>query len=380
MSAPKPIILKKLSKLLGVIIMGVIFLSCETKKKDTNTVTMEVDSQQVFELPDSLSSRRICFALNLRELVAQQYWKAFNDRAVEGAFNYFNRDKSEIFFPSTQVLGKLENYTKYSPDYITGPRTDSIPYHFELMISFDSSDSSKIYFDHPIQQFLSVEETGDYIPSVKSSEMWTTMVLHEMFHHFQYNNPAFIKYAKQEITSLPYDPRDLQKLCREDQNFFEMIQLENDYLLKAIGEQDVGKRNLLLNSYLQARLLRIERYREKYPYLEKVENYYCTQEGSARYMEYKSMKVLNVLANQANSPSIAADSLFQGYREFKEFDLNKEEFSYLTYAGPSNYHYTIGFNLMRLLDVLEVDYKHSLLSKPEKALHQYLQEYMGALD
>lgn len=375
MSAPKPINLKKLSKLLGVTVIGVVFLACETKKKDTHTV----NSPQVFELPDSLSSRRISFALNLRELVAEQYWKAFNDREVEGAFNYFNGDKSEIFFPSTQVLGKLKNYKKYSPDYISGPRTDSIPYHFELMISFDSIDSSKIYFDHPVQQFLSVEETGDYIPSVKSSEMWTTMVLHEMFHHFQYNNPTFKSYAKQQISSLPYDIRDLRKLCQEDQSYFDMIQLENDYLLKAISEEDTDNRNLLVNSYLQARSLRIERYREEHPYLEKVENYYSIQEGSARYMEYKSMKVLNVLANQANPPKIAADSLFHFYREFKEFDLNKEAFSYLTYAGPSDYHYALGFNQMRLLDVLDVHYKQTLLSKPEKALYLYLLEYMDAL-
>ena len=158
-----------------------------------------------------------------------------------------------------------------------------------------------------------------------------------------------------------------------------MIQLENDYLLKAISEEDTDNRNLLVNSYLQARSLRIERYREEHPYLEKVENYYSIQEGSARYMEYKSMKVLNVLANQANPPKIAADSLFHFYREFKEFDLNKEAFSYLTYAGPSDYHYALGFNQMRLLDVLDVHYKQTLLSKPEKALYLYLLEYMDAL-
>ena len=65
--------------------------------------------------------------------------------------------------------------------------------------------------------------------------------------------------------------------------------------------------------------------------------------------------------------------------EFKDIDLNDPAFSYLTYAASADYHYTIDFNTMRLLDELEIEYKSTLLNNPEKGLHQYLEDYINTL-
>ena len=357
--------------------LGMILLSCQTRNEQTKTLSKTAEGDRSVKLPDSLSSRRVSFVLNLRDTVAEKHWSDFNKNKVEGALVYFNGNKSEIFFPSSNVLRSLGGYKTFSDDYVLADRTDSIPFHFELMVSFTEADSTKFYFEHPVEQFLSVEETGNYIESVQSTEMWSAMVIHEMFHHFQYNTPAFLEYAKNTIGPLPYDIRNLTQLCQENEDFLESIRVENEYLLKAIAQDDNAARLPFLKKYLQERKLRISSYGENNPHLEQVENYYIIQEGSARYIEYKSMLALQDLAHLPNPPQIFNDPKFKKFSEFAEMNLSDEAFNYLTYAGPSTYHYALGFNTMRLLDILGVDYKDDLLDNPEKPLHSYLEDYLS---
>ena len=83
--------------------------------------------------------------------------------------------------------------------------------------------------------------------------------------------------------------------------------------------------------------------------------------------------------NNSDAPTILNDPKFNSFSEFKEIDLENSAFNYLVYAGPTDYHYTIGFNLMRLLDELKIEYKTNLLNNPEKGLYQYLEDYLDNL-
>ena len=77
-------------------------------------------------------------------------------------------------------------------------------------------------------------------------------------------------------------------------------------------------------------------------------------------------------------PSLVLDDpMFRSYSEFIDIDLNDPAFNYLVYAASSDYHYTLGFNTMRLLDELKVDYKSQLLNNPEKGIHEYLEAYIN---
>ncbi|TRZ43051.1 hypothetical protein D3A96_11270 [Robertkochia marina] len=353
--------------------------ACRDQKNDTRKTTVNISSENHYDLPDSLSTRRIYFVLDLKQSVAESSWSDFGKNITEGTLVYFHGDRAEVFFPTPKVFKALENYEQYSDDYYVTTRADSIPYHMEVMISFDEEDASRFFYKNPVELYSSVEEIGKYIPSVESTEMWATMVLHEMFHHYQYNNENYREYAETEIGSLPFSIRDLVSLASEDEAFSAMIQQENDYLMQAISEDDIVVRDSLITTYLQQRQSRISEYSKEFPLLEKVENYYVIQEGSARYMEYKSMFILSDYAGKETPPVIVNDSLFKSYAEFQEIDLNDPAFSYLTYAAPSDYHYTIGFNIMRLLDALKVEYKSELLYHPEKGLHQYLEDYMNTL-
>ncbi|MCH4824438.1 hypothetical protein ML462_14795 [Gramella lutea] len=135
-------------------------------------------------------------------------------------------------------------------------------------------------------------------------------------------------------------------------------------------------RDSLISECLSKRQDRIQKYSIENPHLEQVENYYVIQEGSARYIEYNSMQVFSGYASRKDPPEVLKDSMFKSYSEFKEVDLKEPAFDYLTYAAPVDYHYAIGFNIMRLLDRLKVEYKDSLLNNPEKGLYQYLQEHL----
>lgn len=330
--------------------------------------------EQALQLPDSLSSRRIQLALEIKKRVAAKVWKEFGVRRTEGPFIYFNKDESEIFFPDSFLLSKIGSYEEHSQDYVITERTDSIPYHFELMISLDPSDSNRLYFEHAVQQFISVEETKQFIPSVSSTEWWIGMVIHEMFHHFQYNEPNFFNYAKDELAPLDFDVRNLKTLCVEDQEFFQAVQDENELLIKAIENPSRDKKKGLIKDYLVQRAKRMEKYKEEYPLLEQIENLYIIQEGSARYVEYNSFLVFQELSDDSSTVLLEDDPMFNELREFQTIDLESDDFSFLTYAGRSTYHYAIGFNIMRLLDQFDPNYKMELMTHPEIGLHTYLEK------
>ena len=364
-----------------LVILGLIMIvaACQNQKKDSQESSKNLKSENQFDLPDSLSSRRISFVLNLKQRVAEKTWPGFGEKHTEGTLIYFNVDKSEVFFPNAQVIKTLDDYDQYGKNYLLTSRTDSIPYHMENMLSFDKADASRFFYDSPVEQYSSVEEIGNYIPSVESTEMWSTMVIHEMFHHYQLNNENYRAYAKSPISTSALNPNNIISICKEDQNFLPMIQNENEYLMQALLEEDTSIRDELISKYLNARESRMHRYSEAYPDLEQVENFYVIQEGSARYIEYESMLILSDYANNSNSPVISNDPMFKSYSEFKEVDLNHKAFDYLTYASPSTYYYAIGFNMMRLLDELNVEYKSKLLNNPDIGLHKYLEDYINTL-
>ena len=371
--------LKMNSKILAIVTLYILTTACQNQKKDIQTSIGSKKSKNHFDLPDSLSTRRISFVLDLKKSVAEKTWSDFDTKHNEGTLIYFDSDRSEVFFPDSTVLKKLQDYKKHSENYFLTERTDSFPYHMEVMISFNAEDSSKFYFRNPVEQYSSVEEIAQYIPSVESTEMWATMVVHEMFHHFQYNNMNYAKYAESVIGTLPFDIRNLKILCQEDEQFLAMIQSENEILMKAISEGNDETRDSLITSYLDRRVKRIAKYGAENPHLEQVENYYVIQEGSARYIEYQSMFILESYFYKVDAPKIINDPKFKSFSDFEEIDLENDAFNYLVYAGPTDYHYTIGFNIMRLLDELNVEYKKELFNNPEKGLHMYLEDFINTL-
>lgn len=362
-----------------IALLCLLTIACQDRQNAGQKNIENLASKHPYDLPDSLSSRRISFVLELKKAVAESAWTDFGQKYTEGTLIYFDSNRSEVFFPNAQVIGKLTECKEHSDNYLLCKRTDQVPFHMEVMISFNQEDSAAFFFNNPVEQYSSVEETGQYIPSVQSTEMWASMVLHEMFHHFQYNNKRYLDYAKSVIGVLPFDARNLVALCKEDEQFLSLIQGENEMLMKALSASNQKDCDSLIEDYLNHRKERIIQYGLENPHLEQVENYYILQEGSARYMEYQSMLIFQKYFQEPTAPMLRNDPKFLSFSEFEAIDLVSEAFNYLVYAGPSDYHYTIGFNTMRLLDQLEIEYKNDLFSDPEKALHEYLEDYFQSL-
>ncbi|MGV6831400.1 MAG: hypothetical protein ACWA5P_07560 [bacterium] len=365
-------------KQLLIIGLFISFIGCKDLERIKDIAKIDSVSPNTINLPDSLSTRRVSFVLNLKKSLADSIWPNFGEKRNEGPIIYFDGEHSEVFYPDTTIGSKLLNNKNYNKEYALLPRIDARPFHMEVMLSYDHIDSSKYFYENPVEQYSSVEEVHEYIPSVKSTEMWSTMVLHEMFHHFQYNHKNFEKYARNKISVLPFHLPDLISLSTNDSTFLKMIQTENDFLLKAIQSKNGQQKNEMVIKYLNARKSRINKYSKTNPHLEIVENYYVLQEGSARYLEHQAMLILSNFARN-KKPIIKKDALFKSYTEFENFNIESKVFDYLTYAGASDYHYTLGFNTMRLLDQLSVNYKNKLLHQPEKALSEYLEDYISNL-
>lgn len=371
--------IKQTTANLGLITVFIFALNACQSSGPPSPANDTTAKQKEEKLPDRLSARRVSFALDLKEKVAAQAWPDFAKLRNEGTLVYFDSNSAEVFFADSLILSKLDDYSKYSVDYLQARINSPLPYHMEVMISFDESDSAEYFYKNAVEQYSSVEEIGQFIPSVESTEMWATMVVHEMFHHFQYNILAFRTYAENEIGILPFNVGHMIGLCREDGDFLKLIQQENKLLMEALATENLGEVDALIQTFLSAREARMERYGAELPHLEKVEDYYVIQEGSARYIEYETMFILSDYAKAADAPLVANDSKFKAYQEFEEIDLNDPVFNYLVYPGATDYHYTLGFTMMRLLDKLQVAYKESLLNNPQKGLHRYLEEYLAKL-
>lgn len=312
------------------------------------TLSALVAACQSMQLPNSLSTDRVLFALDLKMTTATRSWPTLGDKRNEGTLIYFDGEQSEVFFADERVNSRVPAVQKYSDQYFTTDRLSNRPFHMEVMFSTNDADASAYFYNNPVEQYSSVEEVNKTIGSVESTEMWATMVVHEMFHHFQYNNQHYIDYAKSQIAPLPFDIRNLIALCQDDPSFLSMIRQENSLLMQAIDQTDTATRNAIIASYIAQRTKRIALYSTKHPHLEKVENYYTLQEGSARYIEYQSMFVLNERHGNAKAAALNDDPMFKSYAEFKQVNLQDEAFNYLVYAGSTDYHYTLGFNIMRL--------------------------------
>ena len=54
--------------------------SCQNQKNDSHKNVENIKSENHFDLPDSLSTRRISFALQLKKSVAESTWLDFGEK------------------------------------------------------------------------------------------------------------------------------------------------------------------------------------------------------------------------------------------------------------------------------------------------------------
>jgi hypothetical protein len=207
------------------------------------------------------------------------------------------------------------------------------------------------------------------VPDVHSTEQWATMVIHEYFHGFQFKHPAHLNYFEKYIA---VSADTLKKMYKSNPWFKESIDKENKILLTALSTADDKKIKTLIDSFF---LLREQRRRQTKQQLNSdivpIEQIYETKEGTARYVEYSLYS--NFAKKTPNISLLKSDSSYHSYQYFRNYKIENDQWLYL--SEKTNYYYAIGFNLVRLLDKLKIEYRTRLFNEGGLSLEQILKQH-----
>jgi hypothetical protein len=339
-----------------VFLLCLIFLSC-------SPVESVVDEKETVILD------RISYIYNLKTVINQNAWKNFTESKYDLPLVYYTDSVCYVANPTPrfidmfqpQLLDTKENLKIYKTSLL-----DSIPFHMETGLTFGSSNAYNN--KSPFMNCSSFEITNKIINDVNTTEQWATMVLHEYFHGFQFKHPEFVDYF--ERNAAPSISEDsLKKVYKALSWYKESVDKENMLLLQAVNATDPKMQSKHIDMFFVLRKERRDRMiKETKLDITTVERVYETMEGSARYVEYS---LYSIFSNKTpDQKLLASDSAYHSYSYFKNYNIEKDQWLYRTDKTP--YFYATGFNMMRLLDKMNVAYKDRLFTQGDLALEDLI--------
>jgi hypothetical protein len=242
---------------------------------------------------------------------------------------------------------------------------DARPFVMENRMSF--SDRVSPFYYNPVMMCSSVEIMLENIPDFTTTEEWFQLVLHEYFHSFQFRNKALISYLADTIK---FSADTLTYFYLNDSLFKNSLYEENRLLLAAINTNSQDSTGYYYKKFIEERALRRTYFRLKYEYdISTYENFWEKIEGTARYVEYYCG---DIFYQYSKSKIKITDPLFKNFSAFnkknfsegKQFKAREEMMAY--------YFYVTGFNLCRLMDKMQIEYKSVLFKNGGVALTDLL--------
>lgn len=323
-----------------------------------------MEEQKIFD--------RIVFVYNLKQIVDQETWKTFNDKEYDLPLVYFTDTSSYIANPTDKFLRSFQSELLFQNRqikiYKTKSRIDSISFHMETGMTL-GDPTDEFNYHSPFMMCSSYEETLKKIPKISSTEEWTTMIMHEYFHGYQYKHKAYIDYYEKEIVQI--QPDSLVAIYKSNPWFKKSIDEENELLLQAISEADSLKMKNLIKEFLSLRNQRRKMVSEQLKIdISKYEKCYETMEGTARYIEYSLYKLYST--SRPDYKLLRSDTSFKSFEKFRNYNMQKDDWLYKT--GKTTYFYAIGFNMARLLDKLKIEYKSKLFKQGQITLEDILND------
>lgn len=317
-------------------------------------------------------SDRIEYIYNLKFFIAERVWKGFGDKKFDLPLIYYTDSVCYVANPTERFI------TSFKPDLIFQDRElkiyktyllDSIPFHMETGVTL--GDSSSAYnFKSPFMNCSSFEITRKTIPDVNSTEQWTTMLLHEYFHGFQFKHQNFLSFFEKNVALVPAD--SLKKIYKSQKWFKESVDKENRILLEVLDEADDKQVRKLIGSFFKLRDERRLQTKQQLNFdIKPIEQTYETMEGTARYVEYELYN--HFRKKEPNIKLIKSDSSYQSYQYFRNHNIQNDKWLYL--SDKTTYFYATGFNMVRALEKLEVEYKSRLFNEGNLSLEQLLKQY-----
>jgi hypothetical protein len=308
--------------------------------------------------PDDVIIDRIEYVYNLKSQIDENIWPDFSNHKYDMPLIYYTDSSCYVTNPTDKFIRSYNPELVYKNQTLSIYKTrliDSIPFHMGTNLSF--GDSTPDYnYKFIFMNCSSPELTDKFVPDVHSTEMWTTMVMHEYFHGFQFKHPQFLNFYEKEINV----SADTLKVLYGKFNWFKKsVDEENDILLKALVAEAQTETQQFIIQYFKLKDQRLKQTKELLNSdIRAIEDNYETMEGTARYVEYS---LYCQFANmQPDNKLVISDSLFRSYSYFENYTITKDKWFYLT---GNKYYYAIGFNEARLLDKLNVDYKSRLFNE-----------------
>lgn len=318
---------------------------------------------------DSVIIGRLKYVYNLKTLIDENIWRTFNDKQFDVPLIYYTDSNCYVVNPTEKFLYQHESEIVYKDSDVRICKTyllDSLPFHMSTGIIFGDTVPDYNYRS-PFVNSSSVEITQKIIPDVSSTEEWATMLLHEYFHGFQYKHSGFIDFFEKDVLSTSQNV--LKELYASDSEFRNSIDEENDLLLSAIKSESLNGTQALVDSFFVWRDQRRKQIKKELKLDIKVsEETYETMEGTARYVEYSLYQMFAV--RSAQDDFIDSDTNFNGYTYFRNFEWDKSQWLYMT--NKTTYFYATGFNIARLLDKLNIEYKSILFEQGDASLENIL--------
>lgn len=346
---------KTLSKMYKKAVLIFIFLLCFQHVRSQDNEKVIID--------------RIEYIFNLRPFIAKNYWKNFDKSKYEVPLIYYTDSASYIANPKKDFVSyfkpKLIFRNNKIKIYKTQKRFDDIPFHMETSSSYGES-IDLVLQPNPIMNCSSLEVTAKKIPETTSTEYWATMVIHEYFHGFQYNHKPFLdEFLK--VAAISED--SLALICKNNSWVKLKILNENTLLLKAIQAKNQIETNKYIDSFFVSRKERRLDIQQKLKVdITDCEKIYETMEGTARYIEYCLQVAYATKIPDKNL--LQFDSQYKSYKVFENYTMEKD--SYL-YTASNRYFYATGFNILRLLDKLNIEYKLRLFNEKNLSLDELLE-------
>lgn len=339
-----------------LLILTLLVFSCKDKNNSKE--------QKIFD--------RIDFVYNLKQTVSEKTWATFNDKEYDLPLVYFTDTSSYIANPTEKFLKTFKSGLVFENQlikiYKTNNRVDSLPFHMETGMTLGDPTDNYNYHS-PFMMCSSYEETSKTIPNVLSTEEWTTMIMHEYFHGYQYKHKPYMDYYEKEIVQI--QPDSLTAVYKNNSWFKNSIDKENELLLKAITETNNIKITNIIKDFFALRTQRRKTILTKMKFdISKYEKCYETMEGTARYIEYSLYKLY--ATKQPDYKLLKSDTSFRSFEKFRNYDITKDKWLYKT--EKTIYFYAIGFNMARLLDKLKIEYKSRLFKEGKITMEDILLE------
>ena len=275
---------------------------------------------------------RLQYVYALKAVINDSVWGGFADKQYDVPLLYYGDTCCYVVNPTEKFLAKYPSVLIHSDNNIQIYQTEKVddkPFHMHVTFT---DEESNIDYRTPFMRCSSLEQTSKTIPDVTSVNEWATMVMHEYFHGFQFKNDGFLDIYEAITDAVLPDTLPVLAACHDW--YGESIARENDLLLTAIDASDNEALRGYVQSFFKLRDERRERVKKELGIdIAALEQLYETMEGSARYIEYCL------------------------YRHFGNFNLSDAKW---LYTVGRKYYYATGFNLLRISDKLEIDYKHGI--------------------